>query len=164
MTVHELHPEPGCTTDVFDRAAPPVLTVDPGDTVVVRSRDAAGYVERQRFPGERRPTMFEERRGHCLTGPIEVRGAQAGTVLAVHIVSATPGEWGWTAAGAKDTALNRALGLTGEPSWLLWEIDAAAGTATNDRGHTVRISPFLGVIGMPPNEPGHHTRRATAPW
>jgi len=79
--VHDLRPEPGCTTDVFDRAALPVLTV----------------------------TMF------------------------------------------------------GEPSWLLWEIDAAAGTATNDRGHTVRISPFLGVIGMPPNEPGHHTRRATAP-
>jgi acetamidase/formamidase len=100
VTVHELHPEPGFTTDVFDRDAPPVLAVDPGATVVVRSLDAAGYLERQHSPGERRPTMFDEERGHCLTGPIEVRGAEAGNVLAVHIVSADPGDWGWTAAGA----------------------------------------------------------------
>jgi acetamidase/formamidase len=157
VTVHELRPEPGFTTDVFDRDAPPVLAVDPGDTVVVRSLDASGYLERQQSPGERRPTMFEGRRGHCLTGPVEVRGAEAGSVLAVHIVSAEPGDWGWTAAGAKDSALNRALGLTGAPSWLLWEIDAAAGTATSDRGHTVRTAPFLGVIGMPPNERGQHS-------
>ena len=157
MTVHELHPGPGFTTDVLDRDTSPVLAVDPGDTVVVRSLDAAGYLERQLSPGEQRPTMFDERRGHCLTGPIEVRGAEPGNVLAVHIVSAEPGDWGWTAAGGKDTALNRALGLTGVPTWLLWEIDAAAGTATNDRGHTVRTSPFLGVIGMPPNEPGQHS-------
>jgi acetamidase/formamidase len=156
VTVHELHPEPGSTTDVFDRDASPVLTVDPGDTVVVRSLDASGYLERQQSPGERRPTMFEGQRGHCLTGPIEVRGAEPGTVLAVHIASADPGDWGWTAAGVKDNAVNRALGITGAPSWLLWEIDAA-GTATNDRGHTVRTAPFLGVIGMPPNEPGQHS-------
>ena len=157
MTIHELHPEPGFTTDVFDRSAAPVLTVDPGDTVVARSLDAAGFLERQRTPGEERPRMFDGRRGHCLTGPIAVRGAEPGDVLAVHIVSADPGEWGWTTAGAKDNALNRALGLTGAPTWLLWEIDADAGTATDDRGHTVRISPFLGVIGMPPDERGRHS-------
>jgi acetamidase/formamidase len=157
VTRHELHPEPGRTTDVFDRDAPPVLTVDPGDTVVAGSLDAAGFLERQHTPGEQRPTMFDGQRGHCLTGPIEVRGAEPGNVLAVRVVSAEPGEWGWTVAGAKDNALNRALGLTGAPTWLLWEIDAAAGTATSDRGHTVRTSPFLGVIGMPPDEPGRHS-------
>ncbi len=157
MTRYELHPEPGRTTDVFDRDAPPVLTVDPGDTVVAGSLDAAGFLERQHTPGEQRPTMLDGQRGHCLTGPIEVRGAEPGNVLAVRVVSAEPGEWGWTVAGAKDNALNRALGLTGAPTWLLWEIDAAAGTATSDRGHTVRTSPFLGVIGMPPDEPGRHS-------
>ncbi|MET8005303.1 acetamidase/formamidase family protein [Nonomuraea glycinis] len=157
MTVHDLRPEPGLTTDVFDRDAPPALTVDPGDTVVVRTLDASGYLQRQRTPGERRSTMFDERRGHCLAGPIEVRGAEPGDVLAVRVVSARPGDWGWTVAGAKDNAVNRALGLTGAPSWLLWEIDAGAGTATSDRGHTVRIAPFLGVIGLPPEEPGQHS-------
>ncbi|GAA0934960.1 acetamidase/formamidase family protein [Pseudonocardia zijingensis] len=157
MTTHELHPELGTTTDVFDRSAPPVLTAEPGDTVVAGSLDASGFLERQRTPGEERPRMFDERRGHCLTGPIAVRGAEPGHLLAVHIVSVEPGEWGWTVAGARDTAVNRALGLAGEPTWLLWEIDADAGTATDDRGHTVRTSPFLGVIGMPPDEPGLHS-------
>lgn len=157
MTVHHLHPEAGSTIDVLDRDTAPALSVDPGDTVVVRSLDASGHLGRQRTPGERRPTMFADRRGHCLTGPVEVRGAGPGDVLAVRIDSARPGEWGWTIAGAKDNALNRALGLTGEPSWLLWEIDADAGTATSDRGHTVRTAPFLGVIGLPPAEPGPHS-------
>ncbi|MEU8354409.1 acetamidase/formamidase family protein [Nonomuraea sp. NPDC048882] len=157
MTIHELHPGSGTTIDVFDRDTPPALSVDPGDTVVVGSLDASGHLERQRTPGERRPTMFTDRRGHCLTGPVEVRGAAPGDVLAVRIDSVRPGEWGWTIAGAKDNALNRALGLTGEPSWLLWEIDADAGTATSDRGHTVRTAPFLGVIGLPPAEPGPHS-------
>jgi acetamidase/formamidase len=157
VTIHELHPEPGFTTDVFDGGAPSVLTVDPGDRVVARSLDASGFLERQRTPGEQRPTMFEGQRGHCLTGPIEVRGTQPGDVLAVHVDSVVPGDWGWTIAGAKDNALNRALGLTGAPTWLLWEIDTDAGTATNDRGHTVRTSPFLGVIGMPPDEHGQHS-------
>jgi acetamidase/formamidase len=158
MTRHHLEPAPGTTIDVFSRETPTALTVDPGDTVVVKSLDAHGHLERQRTPGERRPTMFEPRRGHCLTGPIDVRGAEPGTVLAVHLSSLRPDEWGWTVAGTKDTWLNRRLGLAGgPPASLLWEIDAEAGTGTNDRGHTVRLAPFLGVLGLPPAEPGEHS-------
>ena len=36
--------------------------------------------------------MFTPSRGHCLAGPIEVRGAEPGQVLAVHI--------DWTALNA----------------------------------------------------------------
>jgi acetamidase/formamidase len=35
-----------------------------------------------------------------------------------------------------------------------WTVDADAGTASNDRGVTVSLAPFLGVIGMPPDESG----------
>jgi acetamidase/formamidase len=80
MTDHHLEPAPETTIDVFDRATTPVLTVDPGDTVVVRSLDAIGHLERQQKPGEERPLMFNPRKGHCLTGPIEVRGAAPGSV------------------------------------------------------------------------------------
>jgi acetamidase/formamidase len=155
---HELHPVPGSVVDVFDRDTPAALTVDPGDTVVVGSLDASGLLERQRTPGETRPRMFPTKRGHCLTGPVAVRGASPGNVLAIHLVSLRPDDWGWTVAAAKDNALMRRLGLAGgPPAWLLWDIDADAGTATNDRGHTVRIAPFLGVIGVPPDEPGPHS-------
>lgn len=100
--------------------------------------------------------MLPDRRGHCLTGPIEVRGAEPGMVLGVHLTSITPADWGWTSAGVKDTALNRALGVAGGPgTWLTWDIDGD--TATSNLGHTVAVAPFLGVTGLPPAEPGPHS-------
>jgi acetamidase/formamidase len=153
-----LEPSVGTATDVFDRDRPPVLTVRPGDTVVVGSLDASGYLTRQRHPGDQPPKMFPAARGHCLTGPIAVEGARPGMVLSVHLVSLRPGDWGWTVAAALDNRLTRRLGLAaGPPSWLLWELDHERGTATDDLGHTVRLAPFLGVIGMPPAEPGAHS-------
>jgi acetamidase/formamidase len=47
MTDHQLDPTPATTVQVFSRDVPPVLTVEPGDTVLLRSLDAAGHLERQ---------------------------------------------------------------------------------------------------------------------
>src|SRR6266702_2514261 len=158
MTEHQLEPTPSTTADAFSRDIPPVLTVDPGDTVVVRSLDAAGFLARQQHPGARPPVMFKADRGHCLTGPIEVRGAAPGDVLAVRLAALRPADWGWTVSAARDTPLTRRLGLhEGPPSWLLWEIDAAAGTATSNYGHTVAIAPFLGVTGVAWDEPSEYS-------
>jgi acetamidase/formamidase len=155
---HRLDPTPATVVDVFSRERAPVLTVEPGDSVVVGSLDASGFLSRQRVPGETRPTMFTEPRGHCLTGPIAVNGAEPGTVLAVSIVSCRPGSWGWTVAGAQDTPLTRRLGVAGDPpAWLLWEIDVEAGTATNQLGLSRGLAPFLGVVGLPPAEAGEHS-------
>lgn len=38
-----------------------------------------------------------------------------------------------------------------------WTLDPAAMTGTNQLGHTLALAPFLGVIGMPPAEPGRHS-------
>lgn len=152
MAKHELHATRETTVDVFDRDTAPVLGVDPGDSVVVGSLDASGYLEREVMG----PTMFEDRRGHCLTGPIEVRGAEPGMALEVHFTSITPGDWGWTVAGVKDNPLMRRLGVADGPvSWLTWDIGDT--TATNNLGHTISTAPFLGVVGVPPAEPGQHS-------
>ena len=158
MTSHRLEPAPETTRDVLCRDHSPVLTVDPGDTVTVRSLDASGHLARQEFPGQDRPRMIAEARGHCLTGPIEVRGAQPGDMLALRLVSMRPGDWGWTVAGGRDTPVTRRLGLAGgPPSWLLWELDADAGQGRTQEGLTRPLAPFLGVMGMPPDEPGEHS-------
>jgi len=166
VTAHRLDPTRETTNDVYSRDHRPVLTVDPGDTVVVGSLDASGHLERQTTPGELRPRLFEPARGHALTGPVAVRGARPGQVLAVTFVDLRPGEWGWTVAGGRETPVTTRLGLADvEPSWLLWEIDADAGTATESRGLTVPTAPFLGVTGVAPAEPGEHATtppRATA--
>ncbi len=159
MTRHRLDPSPSTTADVFSRDLRPVLSVDPGDVIVVRSLNASGHLEPQTFPGEQVPTMVSKRRsGHCLTGPIAVCGAVPGNVLAVRFVSLRPDDWGYTVAAARDTPLTRRLGLhTGPPAWLLWHIDADAGLATSDLAHTVRIAPFHGVTGVAWDEPGEHS-------
>jgi len=143
---------------VLSRDHSPVLTIDPGDTVVVRSLDAGGHLSRQTVPGESRPQLIPNLRGHCLTGPIAVRGADRGDTLALRLISLRPDDWGFTVAGGRHTPVTERLGLAGgPPGWLLWDLDADAGKGTCDRGFSRALAPFLGVMGMPPDEPGEHS-------
>lgn len=158
MATHRLPAGPATSTQVLSRDTPPVLRVQPGDRITVESLDAWGHLERQEEPGAVTPYRFPDRRGHALTGPIEVAGAVPGDVLAVRFEALDPAGWGWTAAGRRDDAFTRSLGLEGtEPAWLLWDLDGDAGTGTDQYGHVVRLAPFLGVVGLPPAEPGEHS-------
>lgn len=157
-TAHQLAANSSTTVDVFTAERPPILTIEPGDSLVVHSLDASGYLKRQTTPGEKQPTMFAESRGHCLTGPIAVRGAEAGDVLAVQLVSLVPDPWGWTVAGALKSPITERLALTGQPpAWLLWDLDTEAGTGTCNGGFTRDLAPFLGVIGVAPSASGEHS-------
>ena len=81
MTVHRIEPAPESAVNVFSAEHEPLLTVDPGDTIIVRSMDARGYLEPHEFPGDvREPKMISsDVRGHCLNRPVAVRGAAWGT-------------------------------------------------------------------------------------
>ena len=68
MAVHSLEPTPDTVTQFFSPATPAVLTVDPGDALVVRSLDARGHLERPDRRASDAPKMFNPRRGHCLAG------------------------------------------------------------------------------------------------
>jgi acetamidase/formamidase len=136
--IHELPLERRTLHGHFSRELAPVLTVDSGDSVRFQALNAGWRWEADR-------ELLEERdadgldSGHALSGPIEVRGARAGQTLAVRIDEVRPGPWGVTFGD-------------GEP--FHWRIDGASGTATDHLGATVSLAPFLGVIGMPPGEPG----------
>jgi acetamidase/formamidase len=157
MMDHKLDATPETTVDVFTAELPPVLTIDPGDTLTVHSLDASGYLSPQTTPGEQQPKMFDEARGHCLTGPIAIRGAQPGDVLAIHLVSLTPDPWGWTVAGALKSPITERLGVTDQPAWLLWDLDPDGGTGRCNGGFTRDLAPFLGVIGVAPESSGEHS-------
>ena len=164
MATYHLPAEPRTATQVLSGATPPVLTVAPGDTVVVESLDAWGHLERQTSPGMVTPYRFEDRRGHALTGPVEVSGALPGDVLSVRFDALEPASWGWTAAGRRDDPFTRSLGLEGtDPAWLLWDLDREARTGTNQYGHTVDLAPFLGVVGLPPAGPGEFSTTPPRP-
>ncbi|HEY8315759.1 MAG TPA: acetamidase/formamidase family protein [Gaiellaceae bacterium] len=135
--IHELPLEEGTLHGYFSSVLPPVLAVDPGDSVRFQSLNARWHWDRETDFIDRDKELHA---GHALTGPIEVRGARAGQTLVVSIDEVTPRDWGVTYAHR-----------TPFP----WAIDG--GTATDERGKTVTLAPFLGVIGMPPAEPGIHS-------
>jgi acetamidase/formamidase len=154
---HELGPDIGNLHFDFSREREPVLWIDPGDVVRVRTLDAAGFLAKRRSDDVEVPRVERDAVGHTLCGPIGIRGAKPGQALEIELISIRPGDWGWTGAGGWESELNTRLGVADQP-WelLIWTIDADAGTATDERGNVVKLRPFMGVLGMPPDEPGSH--------
>ena len=54
-------------------------------------------------------------------------------------------------------AFNERLGVVGDGVVHAYELDAATMTGRSHLGHNVALQPFLGVMGMPPDEPGEHS-------
>ena len=158
MALHEIPLGRRTLHGHFSRDLEPILTVDSGDAIAF-SCLSSGWrtAEHEVFP-ERDDELDA---GHALIGPVAVRGARAGQTLAVAIDEVRIGAGGITIAGGFETPLNERLRLDrGETVTLLWELDADSGMGRTDTGREVALAPFLGVIGMPPDEPGVHS---TAP-
>jgi acetamidase/formamidase len=152
--IHELGPDAphGC----FSRELAPALTVDPGDTVVFRTLDSGWGLEPYAGGAYKpRRELEREHAGHALTGPVAIRGARPGMTLQIEIGEIAPGAWGFCNAGGWDGAHNRRLGIVGDG--VVHAYTFADGTATSHLGRTVPLRPFLGVMGMPPDEPGIHS-------
>jgi acetamidase/formamidase len=118
----------------------PVVSIDPGESVSFHSYAAFWRWDRDVEP--ERP----EGAGHALYGPIEVRGARAGQTLAVGIDELVPRAWGRTWADGEE---------------FTWALD---GDTWRLGRHEVASAPFLGVIGMPPPEPGEHSTTPPRRW
>jgi acetamidase/formamidase len=125
----------------FSRDYEPVVTVDPDEPVAFSSFAAFWHWDPDT------PEPKPDGAGHPLYGPIEVRGARAGGTLVVHIDEVTPRGWG--ATFAPDLKL-------------LWSLEG--GTWVGEGGARVPAAPFLGVIGMPPPEPGEHSTIPPRRW
>jgi acetamidase/formamidase len=165
MTNHELQPTRANLHGTFSREIPAVLEIDPGDSVRFTTLDAGWGLEAMHADGSRR-RIFEPLdpitdAGHALCGPVAVRGAQPGDTLVVRIDELRTGTFGFTGAGGPNPTRVEPFGLSTDLRLLLrWELDREALVATNHLGHKVAMRPFLGVMGLPPDEPGHHS---TAP-
>jgi acetamidase/formamidase len=145
--IHEIPLERRTLHGHFSRDLPPILTVDPGDSLRFPTLDAGWHAAPEnQFFDDLDPELDG---GHALVGPIEVRGARAGGTLEVRIDAVDVGTWGIT---------------FGDGKGMLWTLDARAGTGFGPAGATVDLSPFLGVLGMPPPEPGVHSTAPPRRW
>jgi acetamidase/formamidase len=161
MALHTIEPERRTIHGHFSRDLPPVLTIDSGDTVRFRLLDPGWGLEPfvQINPPRRKfePRLKGLDDGHALCGPIAIRGAEPGMTLEIKINEILPGAWGWTTAGGWPTEVNNRLGVEKEATLFSWILDAEKMIGVNQHGHQISLRPFLGVMGMPPNEPGIHS-------
>ena len=142
----------------WNKAIPPRLVVEPGDTVVLDTRDASdGYytaTSTSRDTATRGPF-----KGHPLTGPVAVRGARPGDVLVIDILDVRPAApFGWT-------HIRPGRGLLPEADFpesflQIWDVSDGAFARIRARSG-VRVAvpqaPFPGVIGTALDEPGGHS-------
>jgi acetamidase/formamidase len=169
VAVHEIPLDRRTLHGHFSRRLEPVLAIDSGDSIAFATLDAGWGLEPPSGDASARP-RFEPRDdeldvGHALIGPVEVRGARAGQTLAVRIDEVRVGPYGFTFGGGFSTPLNERLGLAdGEPCLLVYELDADAGVGRDGRGRELDLRPFLGVMGMPPPEPGRHPTAPPRIW
>jgi len=155
MTRHELKPPirrplvdaPETGHNRWHPDLPPALVVEPGDEIVIDCRDGLdGQITPVTLDAELLAVDLD--RGHPLSGPIAVRGAEPGDVLKVEILAVETDDFG-------STAIFPGFGLLGdlfeEPFLVTWGLHD--GTATSGRLEGVRIpaDPFVGVIGVAPS-------------
>jgi acetamidase/formamidase len=132
----------------WDSSREPVLTIASGD-VVHFDLQMAG--ERQVEETSRiEDVVWDFDTIYNLAGPIFVEGARPGQTLEVEILELDPGPWGWT-------AFIPGAGLLPDdfPDPFLKTYDLRGrSTAVVAPGVEVPIGPFLGTMGVPPDEPG----------
>ena len=98
----------------WHEAIEPVLEVDPGDLVVYETRDA--------FDGQLTPSSDADDVAaadlgpvHPLTGPVFVKGAQAGDLLAAEILAIEPDPWDqWGYSVSSETRSRTRSSSTGD--------------------------------------------------
>ena len=162
MAVHEIRidrsktllEEPATGHNRWHPDIPPVVRCEPGDEVVLETRDA--------FDGQMGPDATLETVAapnldvvHPLTGPVYVEGAEPGDLLEVEILEVEPDSYGYT---VQVPGFGFLRDVFPDPFMVRWEI--ADGWATSDDLPGVRIpgAPFMGTIGL---SPGHESARRT---
>ncbi len=158
-TVHELTASPATVhRDYFDASLKPVLTIDSGD--IVRLKTASGNpryfesigVPRAEIPGELFAVFDgvegEEPGDHTLNGPISVRGAEPGDTVEIRIRSIEV----WLPIAHQAFLPNMGL-LPDEFPYhkdrVLW-VDLKAKTIDYGGGIRIPAQPFWGVMGVAP--------------
>lgn len=126
---------------------PPALEVDPGEEVVLETRDAS---DGQIRPGATLADLesIDTKVGHPLTGPVYVRGAQPGDLLEIEYLDISPQPHGFTRF-APGRGFLRDLFPT---SYLVhWEIEDGWARSPDLPGVRIPDGSFMGTAGVAPS-------------
>lgn len=162
MTTHEIRvdrtktllEEPGTGHNRWHPDIPPVLRCEPGDEVILETRDA---FDGQMGPDAPLGTVAAPNLDvvHPLTGPVYVAGAEPGDLLMVEILDVEPDRYGYT---VQVPGFGFLRDVFPEPFKVNWDIAGGWATSAGLPGVRIPGSPFMGTIGL---SPGHELLAST---
>ncbi len=149
---HSIH-SAGNTSFAWDNSLAPALEVESGAVVELEVADASGG----QLSGNSTSAdvaALDLTRVNPVTGPVFVKGARPGDVLAVEILELRAHDWGWT-------AIIPGFGLLADEfpdPWLrVSRVEGELDRVRFGDGIALPFSPFPGTIGVAPDEPGQHS-------
>jgi acetamidase/formamidase len=157
-TIHSVHED--AFSYVWDNALEPALEIEPGAAIELHVRDASD----EQITADSRVddvTKLDFEHVNPVSGPVFVKGARPGDVLAVELLEFRPRDWGWT-------ALIPGFGLLADEfpdPWLrIARVDAEARRVRWSDDVSLPYRPFPGTIGVAPAEPGPHPILPPSRW
>jgi formamidase len=145
---------------VWDRSLAPAVEIEPGEVVQLHARDASDeQIRADSTAAEVANIDFSH--VNPVSGPVFVKGARPGDVLAVELLELRAGSWGWT-------AIIPGFGLLAdefpEPWLRISEIDPERRRVRFADRVVLALRPFPGTIGVAPAEPGEHPVLPPTRW
>jgi formamidase len=126
---------------------PPLIEVDPGEEVVLETRDASD--------GQIKPAMtvadlanLDAKVAHPLTGPVYIKGARPGDLLEIEYLDILPQPCGWTRNRPGAGFLRD---LFTEPYLAHWNIRDGWATSPQLPGVRIPNGSFMGTAGIAPS-------------
>ncbi len=143
--------EPDSVHYAWDNSLTPALKVKTGDVIELQTKDASGGYYHHKSTSDdvtKRPPF----RGHPLSGPIQVIGAEPGDVVMVDILAIDCKDFGWSAIVPGRGFLSNDFDSCYFQGWEL-----QGGVARIADRVAVPMRPLCGVIGLAPSEGGAHS-------
>ena len=141
--------DPACHNR-FHPAIKPVISVKPGDTVIMETRDAFdGQITRTSTAADVIPTFsggpLNLNRVHPLTGPVAIQGAEPGDLLVVHIVDIIQDDFAYTINVPGFGFLRSEVP---GPAILHWDINGDVASSRDLPGVRIHAEPSMGTTGI----------------
>jgi acetamidase/formamidase len=142
-------------TGFFDAAIPPVLKIDSGDrvnlsTMMLMDGQLRGGMTFGELLAKRQDYTDRGMGSHTLTGPIFIRGAEAGDVLEARIEKLVPAGWGVNYHYPARMNIGGLPEDFPEGQIKTLQLDVQKMETTFAPGVVIPLRPFMGVMGVAP--------------